>query len=107
MSDLVWFIVIGVLFILLSLMFIGIGWQIWKKQKINLIMSYHTERVSEENKPAFCTYSGIGVFMIGIGFALSGICMFFLRSAYSFIPMAAGLVCGIVLLITAIGRYNH
>ena len=50
MSDFIWFVFIAVLFMLLSLIFIGLGWQIWKKQKMNLIIGYHCGKVSEENK---------------------------------------------------------
>ena len=107
MSDTVWFIMIGGLFILLSLLFIMLGWQIWKKQKMDLIISYHCDKVSEENKKAYCTLLGSGVFMMGLGFGLSGICTVFLRSVYIFIPMTAGLVSGAVLLVSAIIKYNR
>ena len=73
MSDTIWFIIIGILFAALGVLFIWLGWQIWKKRKINLIISYHCDKVSEENKPAYCSLAGIGVFLMGIGFAFSGI----------------------------------
>ena len=34
MSDFIWFIMISVLFVLLGLVFIWLGWQIRKKQRI-------------------------------------------------------------------------
>ncbi len=107
MNDLVWFIVIGVLLGLLGLVFIMLGWQIWKKQKMNLIIRHHCDKVSEDNKRAYCTLSGIGVFLIGIGFLLSGICAVLIRSALAFVPMTAGLVSGIALLASAGIRYNR
>ena len=107
MSDFVWFIVIGVLFILLSLIFIRLGLQIWKKQKMDLIISYHCDKVSEENKKAYCRLSGIGVFIMGIGFGLSGICSFLFRSVFIFIPMTVGLTAGTALLASAGIRYNR
>lgn len=106
-DDLIWFIVLGVLFVLLSAVFIALGWQIWKKQKMNLIISYHCDKVSDENKQAYCTLAGIGVFIIGIGFALAGICSVVLRTASTFVPMAIGLVLGIALLVCAGIKYNH
>ena len=36
LSDFVWFLVIGVLLILLSLLFLRLGWLIWKKQRMDL-----------------------------------------------------------------------
>ena len=107
MSDFVWFLVIGVLLILLSLVFIGLGWLIWKKQRMDLIMSHHCDKVREENKKAYCALAGIGVCIIGVGFALSGICMTFLRSVFVFIPMTVGLLLGITLLAGAVIRYNR
>ena len=107
MDEMIWFIVISSLFILLGLVFIGLGLAIWKKQKMELIIRYHCERVSEENKPAYCRLAGIGVCVIGTGMILSGICSAFTQSLPVFIPMAAGLAAGIGLLILAGIRYNH
>ena len=107
MSDFVWFVVFAVVFIVLGVVFIRIGWQIWKEQKIKLIIRHHCDKVSKENEPAYCMLSGIGVFVIGIGFILSGICSAFIQSVFAYIPMTAGLVIGIVLLMLAGIRYNH
>ena len=107
MSDLVWFIMIGILFGLLGLVFVILGWQIWKKQKMNLIISYHCDKVNEDNKRAYCTLSGIGVFLIGIGFLLSGICTVLIQSVLVFVPMIVGLVFGIALLASAGIKYNR
>ena len=107
MSDFVWFVIIGVLFVLLGLVFILLGWKIWKEQKITLIISHHCDKVSEENKKAYCTLSGAGIFIIGIGFIISGICTFLLQSAMAFIPMSLGLVLGIILFVSAVTKYNH
>ena len=107
MDDTIWFIAISALFVLMGIVFIRLGLAIWKKQKMDLIIRHHCDKVSEENKPAYCTLAGIGVFVIGIGFILSGICAVLTHSLLTFIPMAAGLTVGIVLLILAGRRYNH
>ena len=107
MSDLIWFIVIGVLLAFLGIVFIMLGWQIWKKQRMDLIISYHSDKVREENKQAYCTLSGSGILIMGFGFLISGISAFFIRSAFVFVPMTAGLVLGIALLVSAIAKYNH
>ena len=107
MSDSVWFVFIGILFLLLSLVFIGLGLQIWKKQNMNLIISHHCDKVREENKKAYCALAGIGVFVMGVGFGLSGIGIVFLRSVSALIPMTVGLASGLALLIAAGVRYNH
>ncbi|MBR3167466.1 MAG: DUF3784 domain-containing protein [Erysipelotrichaceae bacterium] len=107
MSDLIWFIVIGVLLAFLGIVFIMLGWQIWKKQRMDLIISYHSDKVREENKQAYCTLSGSGILIMGIGFLLSGIIAVFVRSFQTFVPMMIGLVFGIALLVLAILKFNH
>ena len=107
MGDLGWFIGTGVLFAVLGVVFLALGWRIWRKRDMNLIIHYHCDRVSEENKPAFCALAGIGVFVMGIGFCLSGICTVWFRTASAFIPMTAGLVLGIALEALAVIRYNR
>lgn len=106
MSDLAWFIITGILFALLGLLFIMLGRQIWNKQRIDLIISFHSDKVSAENKQAYCTLTGTGVLIMGIGFLLSGICTAFTQSVLVFVPMTAGLVSGLVLLISANRKYS-
>ena len=107
MDDTIWFIAVSVLFAVLGIVFIRLGLAIWKKQKMDLIIRHHCDRVSAENRPAYCRLAGIGVFVIGIGFILSGICTVLTHSLFTFIPMAAGLAAGIALLFLAGSRYNH
>ena len=107
MSDFIWFILIGALFALLSCLFIVLGCLIWIKQKMNLIISHHCDKVSEENKQAYCRIFGIGMLVIGLGLGLSGISAVLLQSAFALIPMSIGLVSGIVLLIIAVAKYNR
>lgn len=107
MSDFIWFVMIGVLFVFLGLIFIWLGWQIWKKLRTDLIISYHIDKVSEENRQAYCTLFGAGVLVMGTGFILSGICTAFVRTVFTFGPMAAGLALGMALLVSAIMKYNH
>ncbi|MDO4192843.1 MAG: DUF3784 domain-containing protein [Erysipelotrichaceae bacterium] len=107
MSDLMWFMIIGFLFAMLGMIFSRLGWYIWKKQRIDLIISFHSDKVSEENKQAYCTLFGIGILFIGIGFLLSGISTVNNHSVLVFVPMAVGLVFGFALLITAITKYNR
>ena len=106
MSDFIWFIIIGVLFVLLSCVFIVLGGLIWTKQKMNLIISYHCDKVKDENKKAYCRIFGIGMIVIGIGFLLSAVCIPLLKTLFSFIPLTAGLVLGIVLIVYSIAKYN-
>jgi len=107
MSDLLWFIIINILFVMLGTLFIRLGYETSKKQRIDLIIAYHHDKVSEDDKQIYCTLSGVGVLIIGCGFLLSGICTLSVHSFYSFIPMSAGLILGIVLLFSASIKYNR
>ncbi|MBR4163995.1 MAG: DUF3784 domain-containing protein [Solobacterium sp.] len=107
MHDYIWFIMTCLLFVLLGFLFIRLGLQIWKKQRMDLIISYHSDKVSEENKRAYCTLTGIGMLIMGAGFLLSGICTIMIRSFLVFLPMTAGLLIGTIMLITAGMKYNH
>ena len=102
-----WMIVFCVLFVLLGLLFVGLGWQIRKKRRMDLIISWHCDKVREENKPAYCALAGTGVLLMGIGFCFTGLCAPLVPSARVFIPTAAGLVSGISLFIAAGIRYNR
>ena len=103
---------IGEIFGILIFAVVGItisilGWLIWKKQKITLMHDYHVDKVSEENKAAFCKLSGIGLVLIGIGLLISAAILWLTSSPYSFICFGACFVAGLVLLITAGVKYNR
>lgn len=91
----------------LALIFIYLGWLIWKKEKITLLHSYHYDKVSQSNKKLFCKISGWGVLLIGIGLLVTAIMIGITDSALSFIAFALGFVVGLVLLIYAGVKYNH
>lgn len=92
---------------LIGIVFIILGYFIWKKEKISLLHDYHYNRVSAEDKKAFCTLSGIGVLLIGIGLVITAIIIGITDSPWSFIAFAIGFVVGLVMLIYAGARYNR
>jgi len=106
MSDFIWFIIIAVLFLFLGIIFAVLGWLIWKKQKMNLIISSHCDKVKDEDKKSYCKLFGTGAFVIGIGFLVSGACTPFVQSVVSFIPMTAGLITGLVMIVSSVMKYN-
>ena len=83
------------------------GWLIWKKEKLTLMHDYHVNKVSAENKTAFCRLSGIGLIVIGIGLLISAVILFVTDSNYSFLCFAFCFVVGLVMLITAGAKYNR
>ncbi|MBP5528994.1 MAG: DUF3784 domain-containing protein [Lachnospiraceae bacterium] len=107
MGDFIWYIIVAALLFVLGILFIVLGLLIWLKLKMNLIISHHCEKVKEENKKAYCRLFGIGVFLIGIGFLLSAVCIPLVKTVFSFIPLTAGIVLGIVLIVSSIVKYNR
>ena len=84
-----------------------LGYMVWKKEKISLFHDYHYDKVSEEDKKAFCTISGIGVVLIGIGLFITSIIIGITDSMWSFIPFVIGFVAGLIMLIYSGIKYNR
>ncbi len=96
-----------ILLSLISVIFLAVGFLIWKRERISLLHDYHRNHVSPENKKAFCALSGIGVIMIGLGILLTAVILAFTDSAWSFIAFAAGFLSGIFFLMHAVKKYNQ
>ena len=92
---------------LVGIVLILLGYMVWKKEKISLFHGYHYDKVSEEDKKAFCTISGIGVVLIGIGLFITSIIIGITNSMWSFIPFVVGFVVGLIMLIYAGIKYNR
>ncbi len=102
-GEIIGVLIIGGVGILITVL----GWLIWKKEKINLMHDYHVNKVSAENKQAFCKLSGTGLVVIGVGLLISGIILGLTDSPFSFLCFAACLVIGLAMLITAGRKYNR
>ena len=83
------------------------GWLIWKKEMISLMHSYHIDKVSEEDKAAFCKLSGIGLIVIGIGLIISAIILGLTSSKYSFLCFCLCFIIGLIMFIVAGIKYNR
>ncbi len=83
-----------------------LGWLLWKKEIITLLHDYHVDKVSAENKAAFCKQSGIGLIIIGTGLMVTAVILGFTDSALSFLCFAACFAVGMVMLIMAGMKYN-
>ena len=89
-----------------GIVLVVMGYLIWKKEKISLLHDYHYDKVSQEDKKAFCTLSGIGVLSIGISLLITAVILGVTNSALSFIAFAVGFGLGLTLLIFAGNKYN-
>ena len=98
---------IGAIFIgILAIVFLIVGYLIWKKQKISLLHEYHYDKLSENDKKAFCAISGWGVISVGIGLLATAVIIGITNSAWSFIAFVTGFAIGLSLLIYAGKKYN-
>ena len=90
-----------------GIIFVLLGYLIWKKQKISLLHDYHYDKVSAEDKEAFCALSGKGVLTIGVSLLITAIIIGITDSPWSFIVFAIGFVVGMRMLVYAGYRYNR
>ena len=57
----------------IGIVFVTLGYLMWKREKITLLHSYHYDKVSPSDKKVFCKISGWGVIFIGIGLLATAI----------------------------------
>ena len=65
MGDTIWFIIIGIILIVLGLIFIRLGYSVWIKKKINLIIRGYRNCVKIFRCPAVDLPSLLGSFFNG------------------------------------------
>ena len=96
------FIVLSVI----GIIFLIIGWLIWKREKINLIHNYHYENVAEADKKAYTALMGKGAVTIGIGIILTGIIYFITQTGWGWIAFGGCFIGGLGLMVYAGMKYN-
>ena len=98
---------IGVIIVaLVGLLCVILGLLLWKKEMITLLHDYHYDKVSAEDKKAFCALSGKGLLCIGAGLLTTAVILALAESAWAFLAFAVGLTIGLTLLILAGKKYN-
>ena len=80
---------------------------IMEKRKNFAPHQYHYDKVSEEDKKAFCAVSGKGVTVMGAGSLISGMLVGITGSKWSMIAFSVGFLVGLGMLIYAGIRYNQ
>ncbi|MDO5063083.1 MAG: DUF3784 domain-containing protein [Peptostreptococcaceae bacterium] len=98
--DLVFLLVLGLLIIVIGLL-------IWKKEKIDLIHSYHYQKVAETDKRAYTSLMGKGTIIIGTGMIIAGAIDFFTRSGWGWIVFGICSITGLSFFIYAGKKYNR
>ena len=87
-------------------MFLFLGLEIWKKQKIQWIHSYHHMNVSMENKQPYTKRIGKALVLMSIGTFLTGIIDVFTKTLYGWIAFGVFFIMGLVLMMKAQLKYN-
>lgn len=90
-----------------GVLFLVIGFLIWKKGKISLIHKYHYNNVAETDKKAFTSLVGKGAVIIGAGMVITGAVDFITQTGWGWIVFGVCFAVGIVLMMSAIMKYNH
>lgn len=100
-------IFVQIFMVIIGVLFVYIGWRIWKKEQITLIHSYHYEKVSEKNKKPYTEKMGKATILMGVGIALTGIADFIFHTSYSWCIFAICFIGGLVVMIISQIKYNH
>lgn len=90
-----------------GILFLYLGWEIWKKEKINLIHDYHHEKVKDIDKKAYTGQMGKAMLIIGVGILLTGIFDFITTSLIGWWFFAVSFIIGLAMVIYAQVKYNH
>jgi uncharacterized membrane protein len=90
----------------MGLLFLGLGFLIWKKEKIALIHSYHYTKVSEEDKAAYTEKMGKALIVMGIGTFLMVIVNCFINTAYGWGVFIIFFAVGLIKMLIAQKKYN-
>ncbi|WP_414150864.1 DUF3784 domain-containing protein [Acetobacterium carbinolicum] len=101
------FLFMTILMGLLGILFIFLGWRLWKKEQITLIHDYHYTKVVEADKKAYTEKMGKAMILMGIGIFLTGLLCFLTDSAYGWIAFAVCFTGGLAIMIHAQLKYNH
>ena len=96
-----------ILLLAVGIIFLVIGWLIWKKEKITLIHSYHYDKVSDTDKGAYTALVGKGILIIGTGIIITGIIDLITQTGWGWIVFVASFIVGLGIMILAGMRYNR
>lgn len=103
MENLIFFLIMEAC----AALFLYLGFLLWKKEKITILHNYHYTKVKEQDKKAYTRIMGLGMSVIGIGCAASGMIGTFTQWSKNGIPLGAGFVIGLCIMKYGQTKYNH
>lgn len=95
-----------ILLLSMGILFLIIGFRIWKKEQITLIHDYHYKKVSEIDRKPYTEKMGKACVIIGVGMTLTGVIDYVSTSSYGWICSVSCLIYAFVTMIKAQYKYN-
>ncbi|PKM56419.1 MAG: DUF3784 domain-containing protein [Firmicutes bacterium HGW-Firmicutes-3] len=95
-----------VFMILLGVLFIYIGWRIWKKEHITLIHSYHYSKVKDRDIKPYTSAVGKAVIIMGTGMILTALIDYVTETSYGWIVFGIFFLWGFIVILIAQKKYN-
>ena len=95
------------IFIAVGVIFVIVGILIWKKEKIDLVHSYHHNKVGEKDKKAYCALMGRGCTVIGAGLLAGGVLNEILGMKIMSASFIIGFIIGVSMFIASTAKYNR
>lgn len=89
-----------------GILLLVLGYLIGVRGKISLIHSRHRNRVSERDKPAFCSLVGFGNGLIGLGLLSVPVLTGLFGESAALAVMVGCILLGGVVVLSAIHKYN-
>ncbi|MCR5635602.1 MAG: DUF3784 domain-containing protein [Clostridiales bacterium] len=100
-------IIEAIIYSLIGVILIILGFVTWKKQKISIIHSYHYQNVKTEDIPAYTRLMGIGQIVMGTGLCITAVLGLVTHSIMlSLIGFSVSLVIGVIIFHKAQIKYN-
>ena len=95
-----------IIFLAVGAVFVVFGLLIWKREKIDLIHSYHYNKVRGKDKKAYCSLMGQGCTVIGAGLLAGAFLNEIFGMKWLWTSFAFGFFIGIFIIIGAVAKYN-
>lgn len=99
--------IIGLLvFALVGILLLVLGFQIWHKQRISLIHSYHHVHVKQRDVPDYTRGIGQAAMLLGASILLAGVINWASGTAWGWLAVGVGFFAFVVWVFGVQRRYN-
>ncbi len=96
-----------ILMAVIGLVFLVIGWLLWKEQRISLLHTYHYAHVKQEDRPAYTAMMGKACLALGLGCFLCAVMTLPGLAGWGWGIFALLFLAGLGMMASAQRRYNR